>query len=635
MKLKSNKEDRPRGKQLYLVIPTSATVNKFLAGYQYKNKDYFESALKPFINFVRDGNTVLWTGDPLAAKRCERLVNSIQTSQPAKTLLMEVFGLLYSNSINVIHLAEFLITGKVLELAKKIVNEGALKIEDVNDMMGWKRQEHRHGHYTYYDPLESNWNQSSQVGFLRSLCRTCRGSVKTPNNRYYPETSTYVIPGPTLIQYITSLTPKPAGIEELPGEVEYTIYDDQSLVTVAPIMQELILSRTVEPTKTKVGISTVKKMKSLVEITPFVDNDKYGVSAEELVTTLAFLALGFLSSSKLPDKPLENEKFLKEMFDKLRIGSGIDFYLPKLFISKFVKSVGQDFFYEYSNEFIGLFISVCTSLKFYDNSNQGLWCEYTGLANYITNGYGGLGFEYIYPALPYLKVTEVKYKDGNFMPMSVFKQFFYDQLMDCIILSMAALGAVDIAFDDDGSICYIRVTDTGRWYLGLTTVLPEIKGDVETGDIFDVDDTTGLILVLKPESPYVKMLNDFAEKVTDTRYRLSAKAFTTGCSTKNELEAKIERFRTFILKNPGDKIERLFSLLLSRCDVVRKTPGGTTYTLLDINPKESALHELLLGDRDIRKNTLRVEGCRLLVKTNYLPTLVSRLRKEGYINGNL
>lgn len=279
-----------------------------------------------------------------------------------------------------------------------------------------------------------------------------------------------------------------------------------------------------------------------------------------------------------------------------------------------------------------LFQSIAATLKEGFIAKEKGWISFNSFClrvNYMlsANKYG-----YIYPDTYAEKPESMRSLEGGPLPVSEFKSHFHDYIIKAMIEGLAAIGGLEFLYDRSGSLSFLRLSKTGEWYLGIIDKLPKAKAATNTRQYLDIDDRTGIIMVKKPNYPYLNLLPDFADRMTDTRYYINEKAFLRNCTTPDMLGTKLKRFRMFVLPKPGPRIGAMIERLTHSCNVVRKDPDASTYQLFEVDPNNERLHNLLMDHVEIKDNVLRVEGCRLLIKTKFLSRFVAILTQHGFLN---
>lgn len=204
-----------------------------------------------------------------------------------------------------------------------------------------------------------------------------------------------------------------------------------------------------------------------------------------------------------------------------------------------------------------------------------------------------------------------------------------------MLAALASFGIVDVGIEDGESLydkdsqMYVRVTDTGRYALGLAETLPD-TGEGETGSLFAADGQTRTVRSLTERNPMLPILENVAVRGQDGVYRVSAVSFLRKCSDGGALESAIADFRRYILGGNDEEWKPFFSELRSRVERVHRSYTDY-FTILDVDPSAGEVIEFLSTDAEVRANTLRAEGCRLVVPERYMPRLLQLLRGIGYV----
>lgn len=206
-------------------------------------------------------------------------------------------------------------------------------------------------------------------------------------------------------------------------------------------------------------------------------------------------------------------------------------------------------------------------------------------------------------------------------------------VINALIQMLAAIGLIDLAYEDlekgRQEIRYVRISDAGLWIAGRVEKLKVEIQEIDDGLHFDPD--TLMITIRDTKSPNYTLLTDLTEKISDNRFKITAGALLRGCKTVPELKARIDRMAEFFLKGKkSDRLDELINRLYADCNKV-KPSAGLDYCCMDVDPDDRNLHAFLLGNPQIRKNTLRVEGWKLLVKKSFYPVFLEKLRQAGYL----
>lgn len=618
-----------------LDVPTKKTFETLKDKNRYLNKDSFWKYLHPAVASLAKFKNVNWEGSDASLVAKARKTTEVvleKKSAATKEYIVDFFCLFYGGDSNVVQLADVMLPMRGYVLAKEIVRRGAICLAELPEKMSWPAYKPSY----WGDNLDSKtwdrWTDSEVTSILSMMSRRISGSApqyRTKSSYYIPNYP-YILPDFTMISFVTGKEcPKLTGTAIPDPKTEgFVGFNGDDLFGMVDTIQNLIISGVLQPGKTKIGVNAIKKFNSLVTLRQFPDNAKTVMSRSDYVAKSAFLCFGAPSSMKIPDKAVAEDKYLKEMYSNTQVSR--QYMLSDIF-SESVKNVQNEFFYVNSGAIQALGLSIVNTFIESDVYIPGEWVDIQDFCISVNHNLALKKYDYIYPDSYSERPEHIKDVNGMPLPVTEFKSHFHDRIQRAMIEGFAAIGGAELLFDADGEIRYLRLTEAGKWYMGISKEQPKAKVEVNLSDALEIDDQTGLILVKDQQYPYLNLLPEFADKMTDTRYCFSEKAFLKKCDSPDVLSAKIKRFKMFILPEPGHCIQTRIDKMVANCDLVRKTTGGSTYQLFDIDPKNSRLHNIIVEDKDIRKNTLRVEGCKLLVKTKFIPDFLDKLREAGYL----
>ncbi|MCM1153419.1 MAG: hypothetical protein NC328_07185 [Muribaculum sp.] len=627
-------------KEMEIKVPSEVNFNRIARKTdQELNKNEIWDKLRPYISLVEKGVTINWTEEedlktqPSKLKEAPKYLNAVlqKKSGSLKRQLTQLYAVIYWNPENVQNVAYKLFKKKTMELAREIVETGAMDIEKICERMQWPAPGRRYSWYSVDPDFVKRWNSSSTTLPLSMLCKFCNGRKEKKDGGRYYDTIYYVVPSAALIDFVlknSDLDVKAIGEEDLPKED--VVFQGGDFMRSAVTLEQLINSETIKTGITKLPIAAVKKMQKYLPIKEFPYTEDGAMTRSEYLLSLAFLCFGGLTqrSAKIPQPPKDNETFLKQMYEGLNLQ---DRSFVENLITPYVRGLNNEFFY-YKAHIMRYFSFGITFSMTGSCMNQGKWMPYETLYWKVEKSMSGIGVPYIYPDGYYEDTINVYIPPAEYLPMSKFKAAINDVLLYEVVLGHAALGALDIALNKQGGITYVRLTEIGKWLYGFRKDFPmENESSVKPTDILEIDDTTLNILVKDTSSYVIPMLPDYAEKVRDNRYVLSTEVFCKGVTDKETLREKIDRFHMFVCPNPGPGVKAFLDRLLSRCDAVKKTPGGSGYTLVSVDPSNREAQEVIANNREIRKNVLMVEGCRLLVKNKFISQFEELLRVYGFI----
>ena len=214
------------------------------------------------------------------------------------------------------------------------------------------------------------------------------------------------------------------------------------------------------------------------------------------------------------------------------------------------------------------------------------------------------------------------------------QEFGYTALQG-LALMLCSLGIAEVALRDDihrhlspfDSIDYVRLTDLGRYALGITDEY--IAPEQEHVAYFELDPERLIIRSLVEPNPYAQLLTDTSVAISRNRFETSALSFLANCHTKADVESKISIFRQFISSDLPPLWEQFFQQLLRHCHPLKEDKTGYKRYVLD--PSNRDLIQLVTTDPVLRQVVIRAEGYRIMVKNDDLNKFENQLKKHGYL----
>lgn len=615
----------PADNVVVLQVPTKAEFRQEKASFK-GNKDSLWGKISRFVTLLNVGKLQFeWEGDPEMVKLAQEVQATVCDKRFAalKDTLLDFYGMLFASPVNTDSILKIMIPGKGLALARYIVEKGAISLNSIYSFMGWK-QKVPEPHYYTRKPEPNLFETSSETEFLASVCRKTVATAEPEFGKKWYDKDYFYLPEPSLIKFILrNNSVKIPPVDDIPEN--FTIFSGKDFPPSSPIIENLILSKTVEPSKTKVGLNAIKKMKSLVPLAEFPPLFVEVPSRSAFMTNLSMFALGAFSL-KSDAKTVEIEDFMRAAFKVLDMN-----YITydQFVFGTIMTGLTKDFFLYCGVELKRVVSHVFLSLQ---EIADGKWWTFGGFNDLVNMSLADKGYSYFIQD-SYSGAGEGLAVDGKSLPLSLMKKYLHDYTILSTILGAASIGAVDFAVNSQGDLSFIRLTEMGKWLLRLTKKFPDIYADLgDIGQVFSDDAETGLILVTDPTSPLAPLITDFADKVTDSRYVISESKFLSDCGGSAALKEKIKRFKTFIIRKPGAKIEATFDRMLHNCNKVKKDSFSNCYELFDIDPSDTRLHAIILRSPEIRGQILKVEKSKILVISSFVSKFKNILRKEGYLN---
>lgn len=225
--------------------------------------------------------------------------------------------------------------------------------------------------------------------------------------------------------------------------------------------------------------------------------------------------------------------------------------------------------------------------------------------------------------------------DSYIHPGNIVRQLS-EPFVRSLMFLLATFGVVEIAYrepeDGDTSyydgLQYVRLTELGKYVLGISdTYTPQLAGNDEPA--FELDSERLLIKVLRRDSPFVPLLDDYAESVSTSLYRASYESFLKGCTNAASVKKKTKMFRQYICSKLPAVWKEFFCQMEERTDSF--LPVDSTYMTMRLKPDDRELQRLVLTEPSIRKYVVKAENYMLLVKESEMKQFTKALRRFGYL----
>ncbi|SIQ41898.1 hypothetical protein SAMN05920897_108132 [Alkalispirochaeta americana] len=226
-------------------------------------------------------------------------------------------------------------------------------------------------------------------------------------------------------------------------------------------------------------------------------------------------------------------------------------------------------------------------------------------------------------------------------PYQIFKRHLLDApAMKAYCYLMATLGVLEIAETTPArpvthrdkmlpvspydALKAIRVTDFGRWCLGLQDERPEIaRPEFEA-----LADRDLLLVTLKGTSLERRLfLDDIGEKLGEDRYRITPGSFIGKCTSTADIRERIDLFHHLIDQEPAPHWESFFVNLLERARAFSDHEECTLFSL----PDDPDLRRLLSTDRKLSSMAFRAEKGHLAVPKSQIKKFLKLIQDAGYL----
>lgn len=550
-------------------------------------------------------------------------------------------ALIECDSRNLASIINHLMDDSQKEVLRKIVEKKCVSIQECWRWIGFKT-ELKVSDYRYYFGYElpKEWTHSPKTNFLDNLVSFVTGPVYEKgksNSRYNCSKTFYLIPQESLFIWYYAAKYKKYGASRplmhsvtMSDEKDILFFDSSDFISQLPVFVGMKVSGIIKAGATKVPVSVGKRISAQMSLgsLPCLE---YTISDRAYI--LAYLGAYAVwpkkSKSSNSTQPLpDNESLLRSMSD---IPFCVDPELVRFLLANSMTNLTRQALEDIQfgiNKLVKVFPALMHALPATPAGDEGEWVEYGNVVDFLL-------YEEIlknnWPIWIHFgrydevsKSTEISYPD-------VYERI-KNPVIDGVLQMFASMGLLDFAYrssEDGDEIRYLRITNAGLWTTGRIESLKMQKIKVDDG--FHFDPYTLMITIKDTESPNIAYLNDLAEKITPNRYKITEASLLRQCKTKTELITRVERLRDYVLDGQKSvNLDLLVASLYSKVNRV-KPADDNSYELFDVDPDDVALHRFLSSNSAIRKNTLRVEGWKLLVRKSFYQSFIEKLRQEGYL----
>ncbi|GMO57754.1 MAG: hypothetical protein Ta2G_17600 [Termitinemataceae bacterium] len=192
----------------------------------------------------------------------------------------------------------------------------------------------------------------------------------------------------------------------------------------------------------------------------------------------------------------------------------------------------------------------------------------------------------------------------------------------------------NIPLSDYDSLSAIRVTEFGKWCMGVSQNKPEVtKNKFEA-----IADKELLLVTVKGNSLALTLLLDkIGSKLGDNRWRVSCSSFLSGCKKKEDITDRIDAFKSLIDKSPSPVWEKLFKQTLDNYGFFSANlVDGFIFNLDAGNKTDKIEHqkmiEDILSDPRIKGVAMRTEGRMLVVPEKHKNVFLQILTEHGVLD---
>jgi len=282
-------------------------------------------------------------------------------------------------------------------------------------------------------------------------------------------------------------------------------------------------------------------------------------------------------------------------------------------------------------------------------AQDGSWFDADGLADYIrANGHDFSFCDRDLESNLKVKADAFEFEGlalspsyaGDFRPNGIMRHYLMVRpLFKAYCYIFAALGLLKITqappplvrtfknkqhpFSPYDSLKAVRVTELGRWCLGVSDKRPERPAQ----EYQAIADKELLLVTVQGNSLERRVyLDKIGQRLGEDRWRISPGSFIAGCINPRQITERVERFKLLIDPKPAPHWEQLFKKVFDRAGLFDKKRNDML--IFDL-PENREIQKELLRDPEIKRIVQRAEGRMLVVSARNQSKFHALLAEHG------
>lgn len=203
----------------------------------------------------------------------------------------------------------------------------------------------------------------------------------------------------------------------------------------------------------------------------------------------------------------------------------------------------------------------------------------------------------------------------------------------------AALGLVDVAYDMpdtqavgtsyfspfDG-LKYVRLTDLGAYIIGIRDSYSLPTSQPVVSVLLSPDAL--IIRVAGKQEGVLPILENFARRISQTRFKVDYESFLKGCSDASDIEAKIRLFEEQVANTCPENWHAFFSEVRRKSTQLSPVQDTVVFRLQE---KDRELAGLIARDEILKGLVIKAEGFHIILQKRNLSRFKNRLKSFGYL----
>lgn len=542
-----------------------------------------------------------------------------KATQKYKDTYADFLGVIFADSRNLAIYFKYM-PEKSRNLFREIIIRGCMTMKEAKTKGGISR---RSGGYSYYYDSDLDgefaWLTVTNFGYY---------SYSSDEANYYVYLRSSMCK--YFIQYlIPEVYETVKTVPELEGEGWEISNFEANVFRDVPLVEGMFSQGVIEPGKSKLMTAATEKKIDLIGMADFhMPESTSAIRGRMIATYIAYMLQCNEAGFDGVSLPVEDQAC--NMVRTFPTDDAGWFQICTPFISGIRRSVVQA-----SNARDILRYVVSALFTFGGN---GGWVPVTGIfehmyANLLSNGNRTFAFEpdrFNMGSLP-----DNMFSMQTMKPDKIIYGFSYPLVRGFLCL-LASWGLLETAVKTDvkckdspyDGLQYVRVTALGRYALGLDKEYKAPK--IEKKVWFELDDERLIFRSLSEDNPYIVILKDVSNSIGGGRYEVTAESFLSHCSTRADVEQKIDIFKQYIGRELPQVWKDFFAEMLRHCQPLEKLPI-TNYKMYRVAKDNMTLQRLLTTDEKLRSLVIRAEGYRIIVAKADMTKFENRLKSFGYL----
>lgn len=404
-----------------------------------------------------------------------------------------------------------------------------------------------------------------------------------------------------------------------------TFNAEEKIFQLMPVMESLYKQNMLSIGKYTVTATTLKKAGKLLNADEFFPEDE-DKTASQLRAFMLLSAYG-ISHSIVRDKESEPEVFIKKLVGAITRYPVILLALTLPHVSGIKLNMLGD---SYAS------VQAAHIMKLLASGEPGQWMDIEYLRLRLYGMETGPCHNLLFSGDTLQKAEFVNTKNNK---EHILLDDFYTEIsvpfIKGFLFLLASFGIVEAAYGEHDpqsasyccSLCYVRLTPLGEYVLGTRgTYTPATSNEC----LFEINADDLIVRSVGEANPYDALMPHISTPIGRGRYKITAGSFLNNCTTRKDIEEKISFFRKHICKQPPRNWEDFFNSLLQRCNPLQKVKSED-YKIYRLQADDKELQRIVSTDPYLRQYTKRAEDYLLLVESQHLREVISRLKSFGYL----